>query len=143
MKRCGDSTHHCRSPTPTLNDCDLTASTWTQSSELEYSYLTARHLSTPYCYNTPQSFLRGTQPFIYFPQADKACVYVFSMLPGFLETLLESENLFCSATATTKTAPGIIQLGSIILAASWHTLFLGGLAKGCSWFIPSCLHFCV
>jgi len=26
-RRSGDSTHHCRSPTPTLNDCDLTPNT--------------------------------------------------------------------------------------------------------------------
>jgi len=42
------------------------------------------------------------------------------MLPGFLETLLESGNLFCSATASTKTAPGIIQL--------WVNYFRGILA---------------
>jgi len=58
MKRSGDSTHHCRSLTPTLNGCDLTLSTRTQSSEQEYSYLTAskRHPSTPYSRNIPQSF---------------------------------------------------------------------------------------
>jgi len=32
------------------------------------------------------------------------------MLPGFLENLVESGNLFCNAMATTKTALGIIQL---------------------------------
>ena len=32
------------------------------------------------------------------------------MPPGFLENLQESGNLFCNATATTKTALGIIQL---------------------------------
>jgi len=32
------------------------------------------------------------------------------MLPGFLENLLESGDLVCSATAATKTALGIIQL---------------------------------
>jgi len=37
MKRSGDSTHHCRSPTPTLNGCALTPSTEKQSSEQEYS----------------------------------------------------------------------------------------------------------
>jgi len=37
-------------------------------------------------------------------------LYVFGMLPGFLENLLESGNVFCSATAATKTALGIIQL---------------------------------
>ena len=58
MKRSGDSTRYCRSPTPTLNSCDLTPSIRTQSSEQEYSYLTAskRHPSTPHSRNTPQSF---------------------------------------------------------------------------------------
>ena len=42
------------------------------------------------------------------------------MVPGFLENLLESGNLFCSATATTKTALGIIQL--------WFNYFRGILA---------------
>ena len=34
--------------------------------------------------------------------------------PRFLENLLEDENLFCSATAGTKTASDILQLSSII-----------------------------
>jgi len=38
-----------------------------------------------------------------------------------------------------------IIFGSIIFAASWRTLFLGVCAKRCrgSWFIHSCLPFCV
>jgi len=42
------------------------------------------------------------------------------MIPGFLENLLESGYLFCSATATTKTALDIIQL--------WFNYFRGILA---------------
>jgi len=34
MKRSGDSIQHCRSPTPTLNGCEVTPSTRTQSSDL-------------------------------------------------------------------------------------------------------------
>jgi len=41
MKRNGDSIHPCRSATPTVNDFDLTPSTRTQTSEQEYSDLTA------------------------------------------------------------------------------------------------------
>jgi len=54
----GDSTHHCPSPTPKLNGCDLPPSTWTQFSEQEYSYLTVskRHQSTPYSRNTHRTF---------------------------------------------------------------------------------------
>ena len=39
--RSSDSTHHCRSPTPTMNGRDLTSPTRTRSSEHEYSDLTA------------------------------------------------------------------------------------------------------
>jgi len=72
MKRRDDSTHHCRSPTPTMNGCTLTPSTRTQASQQEYSYLTAskRHPSTPYSCNTPQSFSRGTRPCT-FPRPTK------------------------------------------------------------------------
>jgi len=42
------------------------------------------------------------------------------MVPGSLENLLESGNLFCSATAATKTAAGIIHL--------WFIYFRGILA---------------
>jgi len=47
---------------------------------------------------------------MYFSEVDKTCVYVFGMLPGFLEDWLEIGNLLCSATAATKTALGVLQL---------------------------------
>jgi len=47
-------------------------------------------------------------PTLHFPDADKTCVYAFGMLPGFLENLVESENLVCDSVAATKTALGII-----------------------------------
>jgi len=61
---------HC--PTPTLNGCDLTPSTGTQSSEQENSYLTPskRHTSTSSSHNTTQSFSRGTRPYT-FPTSTK------------------------------------------------------------------------
>jgi len=46
---------------------------------------------------------------MWFSEVDKICAYAFGMLPGFLENLLESGNVVCSAVATTKTALGIIQ----------------------------------
>jgi len=63
MKRSGDSTHLCRSPTPTMDGCDLTPPTQTQTSEQEYSDLTAnnKRQSTQYSRNTSQSFSRGTR----------------------------------------------------------------------------------
>jgi len=42
------------------------------------------------------------------------------MFLRFLENLLESGILFCCATAATKTAPGIILLGSNYFAASFY-----------------------
>jgi len=64
--------HHYESPTPSLNGCELTLSTGTQSSGQEYSYLTAskRHPSTPYCHNTSRSFSRWTWPYT-FPRWTK------------------------------------------------------------------------
>ena len=71
MKRSGDSTHHSRSPTPTLNGCELTPSTRAQSSDQEYSGLTAskRHPSTPYSRNTPKAFRE--KPGHTFPRTTK------------------------------------------------------------------------
>jgi len=113
-QECCDSTHHCSSPTPTLNSCDLNTSTRKQSSEQEYSYLTARkrHSSIPYSHNTPENHpkLFTRNPAIYFPKVDKSCIDVFGMLPRFLENLLESRNLLCSATAATKSALSTTQL---------------------------------
>jgi len=128
MKRSGNSTHHCRSLTPTLNGCELTPSTRTQSSEQEYSYLMAskRHPSTPYSRNIHQRFSRGTRLYT-FPMSTKH-VYVFGMLPGLLENLLESENLVCRSTAATKSAlvachPTLVPIFSRHLAIhpSWET----------------------
>jgi len=87
MKWSGESTHHSRSPTSTLNGCDLTQWTQTQSSEQEYGDLTAsnRHLSTPCSHIIPQSFSRGTWPYT-FPRSMKhvhtslACSQDFSKI---------------------------------------------------------------
>ena len=83
------TTHHCRSPTPKLNDCELTTSTETQSSDQEYSYLTTskRHPSTLYSHfpqHPPKLFTRN--PAAYFPEVDKhvytslACSQDFSKI---------------------------------------------------------------
>jgi len=50
MRRSGDSTHRCRSPTLTVNGRDLTLPSRTQTPEQEY-----RRPSTPCLRNTPQS----------------------------------------------------------------------------------------
>ena len=79
--------------TPTVNGCDLTPSTRTETSEQEYSDLTAsnRRPST-----LPPAFL-----VVY-----RTCVIIFGILPRFLKNFLESESLVCRATARTKTRTG-------------------------------------
>ena len=47
MKRSGDNTHRCLSPTPTVNGRDLTSPTQTQTSEQEYSDLTTSNRRPP------------------------------------------------------------------------------------------------
>jgi len=63
MKRsCGGKevvAHPCRSPAHTVNGCDLTPSTRTQTSKKEYELTASDRLqSTPYSRNTAQSFSR-------------------------------------------------------------------------------------
>jgi len=116
----GDNRHHCRSPTPKLNGCDLTPSTRTQFSEQEYSYLTAseRHQSTPYSHNTHRTFHEepGNLLSILFRGRQK-CLYFFGMLAGFLENLLEWKFvLWCCGSNENR----IIQL--------WFNYFRGIMA---------------
>jgi len=101
--------------------CELCREWW-QHTPLSESNTNSEHLwfnsvdtdsllapvNTVFPQHPPKLFTRN--PAIYFPEVYKTCVSVFSWLPGFLENLLESKNLFCSATAATKTALGIIQL---------------------------------
>jgi len=111
------STHHCRRPAPKLNGCDITPSTGSQSSEQEYSYLTAsnRLPSTPYSHNTPQSFSRATRPYIFPSGATKHVHKPLACSQDFLKIC------FCSATAATNSTLGIIQC--------WFNYFSGILAN--------------
>jgi len=45
-----------------------------------------------------------------FLEVDKTCVAFFGILPRFPEKLQEEEDLDCGATASKKTALGILQL---------------------------------
>jgi len=85
LKRSGDSTHPCRSPTPTMNDRDLTLLTWTETSEQEYSDFMAsnRQPSTPYSSNTPKSFTRNLV--VCFIEVNKACEDVFNIFPKYCQ----------------------------------------------------------
>jgi len=124
------STHHCRSPTTTLNGCGFNRSTGTPFSEQEYSYLTASksHPSTPYSHNTPQSFSRGTRPYTHSRGRQHMCI-------GLWHVPRISRNFagvkICSVVLRPRRKPHWVSssLGSIIFAASWHALPLGGLEK--------------
>jgi len=145
MKRC-DSTHHCRSSTPTLNGCELTPSTGTQSSEQEYNYLMVSkgHPSTPYCTPTTPPKLFTRNPAIYFPEVDKTWVYKsLACSQDFLKICWRVEIRSVVLRPRQKSHWVSSSIGSIIFAASRHTLLLAGLAKRCrvSWFIHSCLPF--
>ena len=76
------STHSCQSPTPTVSGRDLTFLTWTQTSEQEYSDLTAsnRQSSTLYSRNTTQSFSPVTRSYA-FSRSTKPVQKVFGILP--------------------------------------------------------------
>ena len=86
-KRNGDNTHHCRSPTPALNGCDLTSPTLTQTSEQQYSdlKLTVSNWwpSTPYSRNTPKYF--HEEPRRMFSRGRQSMPKRFGILPRFLE----------------------------------------------------------
>jgi len=118
--------HHCRSPTPTLNGCDLTPSTRTQSSEQEYSYLAAsmRHPSTPYSRNTPQSFSRGTRPYT-FPISTKHVYTSLGCSQDFSKICWRVEICSVVLRPFTKIAVSIIQL--------WFHYFCGILAYTRPW----------
>jgi len=70
---------------------------------------------------------------MYFPEVDKTCVYVFGMLPAFLENWLKSGILLCSAAGAAKTALSVLKLCLNYFALSFFNeigiIFLGGLTK--------------
>ena len=119
MKRSGDSTHPCRSSTPIMNGRNLILLTRTQTFEQECNDLMDRNRrpSTPYSRNTPKAF--HEEPAVCFLEVGRAYVGVICIVPRFQNTLLESENLVCSATAGMQTALGIIQLWFNCFAASF------------------------
>jgi len=61
--------------------------------------------------------LDQSKPVVCFLEVHKTCVNVFGILPRFLESFLESENLNCSVSVTSmkKTALVSPSFGSIIL----------------------------
>ena len=108
MKRNGDSTHPCRSPTTTISSCGLTWPTRAQTSEQEYNDLKVnkRGPSSPYYRCTPQSFSRGTWSYAFLRSAKH--VEASLAYSQDLTKFAGEWNLVCSAMAR-KTALGIIQ----------------------------------
>ena len=82
-----DNTHPIRSPTATVNGFDLTLPTRLQTSEQDYSDLTAsnRRPLTPYSRNTLQSFSRGTRSYA-FPRSAKHMWTSFAYSQDFSKT---------------------------------------------------------
>jgi len=144
MKRSGDRRHHRWSPAPTLNGCDWTSSTLTQSSEQECSYLKAskRHPSTPYCHNPSKAFLE--EPGC-MPSRDRQNMLVLVYSQHFSKICWRGQTW--SVVLLQRREPHWVSpsFGSVIFVASWHALLQGDWAKRSrgSWFIHSCFPFCV
>ena len=121
MKRSGDSTHSCRSPTQTVNGCDLTRLIRKKNSEQECSGLTAIKMQPPTrcSRNTPHSFSRGTRSYA-FSRSTKHVYIRLWHTSRISQNLLVSEILVYNSTAATKTALGIIQLWFSYFVASFY-----------------------
>jgi len=119
MKSDGDSTHPCRSPTPTVNGRDLTFPTWTQTYERKYSDLTASHRrpSTPTPATLPKAFHK--EPGYMLSRGRQNMLRCLWHIPKISQNFAGGWNVVCSATAVTKTALGIIQLWFNYFAASF------------------------
>jgi len=109
MKRSGGSTQHCRSPTSTLNGCDSTPSTRTQSSKQEYSYLTA--------------FSQGTRPYT-FPRSTKHVYTSLACSQDFSKICCRVE--ICSVVVLPRRTPYWV-------SASFDSIFSRHLGVHSSW----------
>jgi len=103
-----------------------------------------RRPSTPYSRNTPQSFSRETRPYT-FPRSTKHVHTSLAYSQDFSKIFWRVKLWSVALRPRRKPHWVWSSFGSIIFAASWHTLLLGDQAKRCrgSWFIHFCLPFCV
>jgi len=124
----GDSTHHCRSPTPKLNGFDLPPSTRTQFSEQEYSYPTVSksHQSAPHFHNTHKIF-HEEPSHILSRGRQKMCIRLSSLAcsQDFSKIYWRVEIYFVVLRQQRKPHWVSFNFGLIIFVASWHALFLG------------------
>ena len=92
----------------------------------------------------PKLFTRN--PVVHFLEVDKTCAVHKSLAcsQDFSKICWRAE--ICSVELRPRQKPRWVSssFGSVIFPF-WHALFLGGLAKRCrdSWFVHSCLPFCV
>jgi len=119
-QKSSDSTHHCLSPTPKLNaewftSVDTDTIFWAGIQLLDGQQETPVNTVLP---QHPQNFSRETRQYT-FPRSTK---YVYTSLACSQDfsKICWNGNLFCSATAATKTALGVIQL--------WFNYFRGIMA---------------
>jgi len=115
MKRNRDSTHPCLSPTLTVNSCDLTPLTQTQTSEQESSDLTASN-RWPYSRNMQHSTHATLHKAFHKEPGRMLSRGQWSMwrrlqhTPKISQNFAGEWNVVCSAKARMKTALGIIKL---------------------------------
>ena len=104
MKRNGDSTNPCRSPTPTVKGRDLTFPTWTQTYEQKYSDLTITHRrpSTPTPATLPKAFHK--EPGYMLSRGRQSMIRCLWYTPKIFQNFAGGWNVVCGATAVTKTA---------------------------------------
>jgi len=123
-----ESTHHCRSPTPKLNGCDLPPSTRIQFSKQEYSHLTAskRHYSTPYSHSTHITFHEETCNILSILSRGRQNMFILLWHAPRISRKFAGVEL-CSVVLRQQQKPHWVSsnFSSIIFVASWHALFLG------------------
>jgi len=103
-----------------------------------------RFPSTPYSHNTPKAFHEEPGHIYTSPGRQNMCVSFWQAPMDFSKICCRVE--ICSVVlGPRQNRTGYHPAWFNYFATSWHTLFLGGLAKRCcgSWFIHSCFHFCM
>jgi len=102
LKGQGDSTHTCSSPTPTVDGCDVTLPTRTQTSEEDHSESAS---DTQTSNRNTVAFRKARLKFFQGHNRRHLC-----NTPMTFANLLKTENLVCSGMSRKKTALGNLQL---------------------------------
>jgi len=128
MKTNRDSTYPCLSPTPTVNSCDLSPPTQTQTSEQESSDLTASNGRSHAGGRTHATLHKAfhKEPGRMLSRGRQSMWRRLQHSPKIYQNFAAEWNVACSATARTKTALGITQLWFNYFAASF-SMVLGNV----------------